>query len=214
MRSYFYQTPAWLRWCYPKRIWRIDTTERVLYLTFDDGPHATATPFVLDTLARYGCKATFFCIGKNVLNHPALYQRILSEGHQVGNHTHCHLNGWKTADHDYTADVKEAATYIRSPLFRPPYGRLRSVQANAVLAALSLSHTATDQGRIVMWDVLSGDFDTRLSGQDCFSICKKRVRPGSIIVLHDSEKAWPRLSVALPLLIEYALAEGYVFKAM
>ena len=192
----------------------MDTSERVLYLTFDDGPHPTVTPFVLDLLARYNAKATFFCIGQNVVRHARLYDRICNEGHRVGNHTHRHLNGWKTADRDYLADVKEAAAYIASPLFRPPYGRLRSAQANAVLAALSSSFSAADQGRIVMWDVLSGDFDTRLSGQDCFAICKKRIRSGSIIVMHDSEKAWPRLSVALPLLIEYALAEGYVFKAM
>jgi len=214
MRFYFYRTPAWLRWCYPKRIWRIDTQERVLYLTFDDGPHPTATPFVLDTLARFGSKATFFCIGQNVIRYPALYQRILYEGHQVGNHTHRHLNGWKTADQDYVADIKEAAACIKSGLFRPPYGRLRSAQAKAVPAALSASFSANDQGRIVMWDLLSGDFDTRLSGADCFSICKERLRPGSIIVMHDSEKAWPRLSIALPQLIEYALQQGYSFAAI
>ncbi len=214
MRFYFYRTPAWLRWCYPKRIWRIDTQERVLYLTFDDGPHPTATPFVLDTLARFGSKATFFCIGQNVIRYPALYQRILDEGHQVGNHTHRHLNGWKTADQDYVADIKEAAACIKSGLFRPPYGRLRSAQAKAVPAALSASFSANDQGRIVMWDLLSGDFDTRLSGADCFSICKERLRPGSIIVMHDSEKAWPRLSIALPQLIEYALQQGYSFAAI
>jgi peptidoglycan/xylan/chitin deacetylase (PgdA/CDA1 family) len=185
-----------------------------LYLTFDDGPHPTATPYVLDTLARFDCKATFFCIGQNVLRYPALYRRILEEGHQVGNHTHRHLNGWKTDDQDYVADIKEAAACIRSGLFRPPYGRLRSTQAKAVPAALAVPFSATHQGRIVMWDLLSGDFDTRLSGADCFSICKKRLRPGSIIVMHDSEKAWPRLSVALPLLIEHALGEGYTFKAM
>jgi peptidoglycan/xylan/chitin deacetylase (PgdA/CDA1 family) len=214
MRLYFYRTPAWLRRCFPKRIWRIDTQEPVLYLTFDDGPHPTATPFVLDTLARFDCKATFFCIGQNVLRYPALYRRILEEGHQVGNHTHRHLNGWKTDDQDYVADIKEAAACIRSGLFRPPYGRLRSTQAKAVPSALYVPFSATHQGRIVMWDLLSGDFDTRLSGADCFSICKKRLRPGSIIVMHDSEKAWPRLSVALPLLIEHALGEGYTFKAM
>ncbi len=210
MRYYFYRTPDWLRWCYPGRIWRIDTQEPVLYLTFDDGPHATATPFVLDTLARYACKATFFCIGQNVLGNPALYQRILHEGHQVGNHTHRHLNGSSTNTERYLQDVKEAAGCIASPLFRPPYGRLSGAQARSIPATLD----ASGSGRIVMWDLLSGDFDTRLSGQDCFAICKKRIRPGSIIVMHDSEKAWPRLSVALPLLIEFALEKGYTFKAM
>lgn len=208
MRFYFYRTPAWLRLCYPKRVWRIDTNDPVLYLTFDDGPHATVTPFVLDLLARYNCKATFFCIGQNVLRYPAIYQRILDEGHRVGNHTHRHLNGWKTSDAAYLADVQEAASSISSDLFRPPYGKITSTQAQAVCSTLA------GKGRLVMWDVLSGDFDTRLSGEECFTICKKRLRPGSIIVLHDSEKAWPRLSVVLPRLIEYALAEGYVLKAM
>jgi len=208
MRFYFYQTPAWLRWCYAERTWRIDTNDPVLYLTFDDGPHPTVTPFVLDVLARYNCKATFFCIGQNVLRYPALYQRILDEGHRVGNHTHRHLNGWKTSDAAYLADVQEAARCISSNLFRPPYGKITSAQARAVRSTLA------GKGRLVMWDVLSGDFDTRLSGEECFTICKKRLRPGSIIVLHDSEKAWPRLSVVLPLLIKFALAEGYVLKAM
>lgn len=126
----------------------------------------------------------------------------------MGNHTHRHLNGWKTSDEAYLADVQEAASCISSNLFRPPYGKITSAQARAVRSTLA------GKGRIVMWDVLSGDFDTRLSGEECFTICKQRLRPGSIIVLHDSEKAWPRLSVLLPLLIEFALAEGYVIKAM
>ncbi|MFM8710427.1 MAG: polysaccharide deacetylase family protein [Sphingomonadales bacterium] len=219
MRLYFYRTPAWLRWCYPNRIWRIDTQERVLYLTFDDGPHPTATPFVLDTLARFQAKATFFCIGQNVLRYPALYQRILDEGHQVGNHTHRHVNGWKTTDAAYVADVQEAAGCFSSHLFRPPYGKLRSAQARAVRSLLKAHPTQANaalpqQSRIVMWDLLSGDFDTRRSGAECFSICKERLRPGSIIVMHDSEKAWPRLSVALPLLMEYALQQGYSFAAI
>ena len=208
MRFYFYQTPHWLTRFFPKRVWRIKTTLPQLYLTFDDGPHPDVTPFVLDTLARYNAKATFFCIGNNVKHHPDLYQRILAEGHQVGNHTCRHLNGWKTPIEQYLVDVKEAAGCIASHLFRPPYGRLSSSQARAVRGLLP------GEGRIVMWDLLSGDFDSRLSGQDCFTICQQRLRPGSIIVMHDSEKAWPRLSVALPLLMEYALAKGYTFKAM
>jgi peptidoglycan/xylan/chitin deacetylase (PgdA/CDA1 family) len=206
MRLYFYQTPAWLSWCYPKRIWRINTKEPVLYLSFDDGPDPRATAFVLDTLARYDIKATFFCIGRNVQSHPALYRRLLDEGHQVGNHTHHHLNGFATPTDNYLADTLKAAEHITSHLFRPPYGKITSAQARAVTAALP------GTGRIVMWDLLSADFDTRLSGEDCFLICKERLRPGSIIVMHDSEKAWPRLSVALPLLIEYALHAGYTFK--
>jgi peptidoglycan/xylan/chitin deacetylase (PgdA/CDA1 family) len=206
MSFYFYKTPAWLRWCYPKRIWQIETIEPVLYLTFDDGPHHTATPFVLDTLARYNAKATFFCIGKNVERYPDLYQRLREEGHQVGNHTHHHVNGWKTSVDSYLAEIEKASQYITSSLFRPPYGRITSKQAAA------LSQKNRGEYKIVMWDLLSGDFDTRLSGEDCLSICKKRLSPGSIIVMHDSEKAWPRLSVMLPQLIEYAIGRGYNFK--
>jgi peptidoglycan/xylan/chitin deacetylase (PgdA/CDA1 family) len=115
---------------------------------------------------------------------------------------------WKTSDAAYLADVQEAASSISSNLFRPPYGKITSTQAQAVRSTLA------GKGRLVMWDVLSGDFDTRLSGEECFTICKKRLRPGSIIVLHDSEKAWPRLSVALPLLLSYALNRGFTLKPL
>ncbi|MBM3922604.1 MAG: polysaccharide deacetylase family protein [Sphingomonadales bacterium] len=208
MPFYFYQTPHWLRRCYPRRTWRIDTHESILYLTFDDGPHPTATPFVLDTLARFNVKASFFCIGANVVRYPDLYRRICEEGHQVGNHTHHHVNGWKTSTERYLADIDKASQHIKSALFRPPYGRITSNQAAALL------QNGPVQQKIIMWDLLSGDFDTRLSGEDCLSICTKRLRPGSIIVMHDSEKAWPRLSVALPLLMEYALQQGYSFAAI
>ena len=158
------------------------------------------------SLARYNAKATFFCIGKNVERYPDLYQRLREEGHQVGNHTHHHVNGWKTSVDSYLAEIEKASQYITSSLFRPPYGRITSKQAAA------LSQKNRGEYKIVMWDLLSGDFDTRLSGEDCLSICKKRLSPGSIIVMHDSEKAWPRLSVMLPQLIEYAIGRGYNFK--
>ena len=208
MPFYFYQTPHWLRRCYPRRTWRIETNEPVLYLTFDDGPHPTATPFVLDTLARFNVKASFFCIGANVVRYPDLYRRICEEGHQVGNHTHHHVNGWKTSTDRYLADIQEASQYISSYLFRPPYGRITSSQAAALLKQ------GPERQKIIMWDLLSGDFDTRLSGEDCLSICAKRLRPGSIIVMHDSEKAWPRLSVMLSPLIEIAIGRGYHFNIL
>lgn len=209
MQRFFYQPPGWLRLLYPDRLWRVDTRTPLLYLSFDDGPHPEATPFVLDCLSRYGIKATFFCIGKNVERYPDLYHQLLAQGHRVGNHTYHHVNGWQTSVSRYQEEVTRAAVVIQSNLFRPPYGRLTSPQARAVIDALGPKDT-----RIVMWDLLSGDFDTRLSGEQCFAICKDRIRPGSVIVMHDSQKAYARMRVALPLLIDHALSEGYTFAAI
>jgi peptidoglycan/xylan/chitin deacetylase (PgdA/CDA1 family) len=122
---YLVNTPWWLRAIYPQLIWQMPVQEKIIYLTFDDGPHATATPYVLDTLAQYNAKASFFCIGKNVLEHPEIYARILNEGHAVGNHTQHHANGWKVSDSKYFNEIDEAATLIQSNLFRPPYGRIK-----------------------------------------------------------------------------------------
>ena len=176
--------------------------EKKIYLSFDDGPHPVATPFVLDQLAAYGAKASFFCIGKNVAAEPAIYQRILDEGHTIGNHTHQHLNGWKTPDADYLADAMKAAENIRSDLFRPPYGRIKRSQARQL----------QKRGmRIIMWDVLSADFDTDLTPQASLSYVLYHTKPGSIVLFHDSEKAWERMSVALPAVLKHFTSEGYVF---
>ncbi len=191
---------------YPKRVWRMPTREKVLYLTFDDGPHPQATPFVLDQLKQYNAKATFFCIGKNVDAHPAIYQRILSEGHAVGNHTQRHLNGWKASDEVYLSDMEEAAQRIDSNWFRPPYGRLRSTQASAI-------QTRFPNMKIAMWDVLSGDFDPNNTGDACATAVIRHVRPGSIVVFHDSQKAWERLSNCLPSTLKYFYNQGYRFES-
>jgi len=141
---YLVKTPWWVQqWIYPAYAWSMPAGQKKIYLTFDDGPHPEATPFVLDTLERYQAKASFFCIGKNVAAHPALYKRILLDGHAVGNHTQNHLNGWKTGDADYMANIVEASQYIDSKLFRPPYGRITRFQAKQVQERLGL--------RIVMW---------------------------------------------------------------
>lgn len=191
---------------YPKRVWRMPTREKVLYLTFDDGPHPQATPFVLDQLKQYNAKATFFCIGKNVDAHPAIFQRILSEGHAVGNHTQHHLNGWRITDEAYLADVEEATQRVASNWFRPPYGRLRSSQAKAIQSRFP-------NMKIVMWDVLSGDFDPDNTGDACAAAVIRRVRPGSIVVFHDSQKAWERLSNCLPSTLNYFYNQGYRFES-
>ncbi|MFZ9695317.1 MAG: polysaccharide deacetylase family protein [Chitinophagaceae bacterium] len=209
MYRYFVQPPSWIRLLYPKRLWRIDTNEKKLYLTFDDGPHPRITLFVLDLLRSYQAKASFFCIGQRVKEFPEVYERIQHEGHRVGNHTHTHVNGWRTTVDHYEHDIRQASRLIDSNLFRPPYGRLRFSQATKVSSALQ-----RDDAQIVMWDLLSGDFDTSLNGQECLDLCKKKLRPGSIIVLHDSEKAWDRLEIVLPSLLEHATKQGYSFDAL
>lgn len=200
MKKYFVKTPWWLKKLYPYRVWSIETKEKSVYLTFDDGPHPVVTPFVLDELKKYNAKATFFCIGKNITAFPDIYKRIIEEGHQVGNHTHNHLNGWKTPDITYLDDVETAARHIHSTLFRPPYGRIRSAQVK------KLQHY-----RIIMWDLLSGDFDESLSGENCLQNCIVNTNAGSIIVFHDSEKGWVRLNYCLPLFIQHLYREGYIF---
>ena len=176
---YFIKTPWWLKKAYPSRVWDLSTSEKNIYLTFDDGPHPVATPFVLDELKKYNAKATFFCIGRNVLEQPAIYERIITEGHSIGNHTQHHLNGWEMPDYLYVKDVTVAAQYIQSDLFRPPYGRLKSSQAKQL-----------KDYKIIMWDVLSGDFDESISNEQCLKNVMENTVPGSIIVFHDSEKAF------------------------
>jgi peptidoglycan/xylan/chitin deacetylase (PgdA/CDA1 family) len=197
------RTPALFRWIYPSLEWMGSAAGKTIYLTFDDGPHPIATPFVIDVLKQYQVSATFFCIGKNVQRYPQIYQRILAEGHQTGNHTQDHRNGWKTSKEDYLENIFTATQYIDAPLFRPPYGRITREQIKAIQQQFAY--------RIIMWDVLSGDFDTNITPEQCWQNVKAAVRPGSIIVFHDSEKAWPRMQVALPKTIEYFLQQGYQF---
>lgn len=205
---YIVTTPWWLRMMFPANLtWDIPTTEKIIYLTFDDGPHPVATPFVLDELKKYNAKATFFCIGKNVQEQPELYQRIFAEGHRVGNHTHNHLNSWKTDDETWLNNVKEAAKWIDSDLFRPPYGKIRSFQAK-------LLQQANPPYRIIMWNVLSADFDQSISAEQCFNNVKKNVKPGAIIVFHDSEKALANLKYALRETLSYFSGMGYRFEAI
>jgi peptidoglycan/xylan/chitin deacetylase (PgdA/CDA1 family) len=176
-----------------------------IYLTFDDGPHPEITPYVLNQLKEYDARATFFCIGKNVEAHPALYARILQEGHSVGNHTYSHINGWKTGGREYAADIARARTLIKSPLFRPPYGRIKRSQ---------LKFLKQEGYRPVMWNILSGDFDKRLGPEDCKRNVIGSAETGAVIVFHDSEKAWPRLEQALPGVLKFFSANGYSFEGL
>ncbi len=215
---YLIKTPWWLRALYPSVIWQVKAPEKTIYLTFDDGPHETATPFVLDQLQQYNAKATFFCIGKNVAAYPELYQRILNEGHATGNHTYSHVNGWKVTDDEYLKEVELASTLIKSNLFRPPYGRIKRSQLKKLQTSSRLLGTTpafrTGRLQIIMWSVLSGDFDTSLSPEACLTNVLNNTKPGTIIVFHDSTKAWERLQYALPKVLEHFSKVGYTFSAL
>jgi peptidoglycan/xylan/chitin deacetylase (PgdA/CDA1 family) len=202
---YFAKTPWWLKKLYGNCVWQMPGDEKIIYLSFDDGPHPQATPFVLDTLKRFDARATFFCIGKNVVEQPDIYQQLIAGGHAVGNHTHHHLNGWNTANDEYLQNIAVAGQHIATNLFRPPYGRATKAQLKLLAAA--------PYGLMpVMWTVLSGDFDVQLQPEKCLQQVLKNTQPGSIVVFHDSEKAYGRLVYTLPKMLEYFSARGYRFE--
>jgi peptidoglycan/xylan/chitin deacetylase (PgdA/CDA1 family) len=202
---YLIKTPFWLRAIYSNCTWKIPAKDKVIYLTFDDGPHPDVTPFVLANLKKYNAKATFFCIGNNVLKHPNIYESIIKEGHRVGNHTYDHLNGWKTNNDIYIDNIKDAMNIIDSKLFRPPYGRITKGQ----IQILKQSDILPNQ--IIMWDVLSGDFDIKINGETCARNVIKNTVPGSIIVFHDNIKAEKNVTYALPRAIDQLLDKGFEF---
>ncbi|HTB53485.1 MAG TPA: polysaccharide deacetylase family protein [Ferruginibacter sp.] len=202
---YFVKTPWWLKLLYPTCIWQVKDTKKIIYLTFDDGPHPTITPFVLDELKKYRATATFFCIGKNVVQYNDIYRRITTEGHTIANHTHNHLNGWKTNDDVYVENIAEAKKHIDSALFRPPYGRIKKSQLKRLATKKIQSH-------IIMWSVLSGDFDKKLTPEKCLANVINNAKNGSIVVFHDSEKAFERLRYALPVVLEYFSTRGFSFE--
>jgi peptidoglycan-N-acetylglucosamine deacetylase len=204
---YLVKLPKWIRFIYPNRITRIPTNEKVIYLTFDDGPNEKTTRFILDTLKRYSAKATFFCIGKNVDRLPELYQNILDDGHAVGNHTQHHLNGWKAVPETYIDDIALATQKINSTLFRPPYGRITKAEEK-------LLNRKFPNIEIVMWSVLSGDFDTNISGEKCYQNIVQKTGRGDIIVLHDSDKAQERMEYALPKVLDHFSKKGFEFKSL
>lgn len=181
--------------------------EPAVYLTFDDGPHPEITPFVLQQLEQYNAKASFFCIGKNVAAWPDIYNAVLERGHTTGNHTFNHMNGWKTDTERYIHDILEAEKLIDSRIFRPPYGRIRMAQANM------LTH-ARPSWKVYMWDVLAGDFDTRISPEQCLKNVVMHTRPGAIVVFHDSEKARERMQYALPRFLAFCKEKKWALKAL
>jgi len=207
--KYFIRTPWWLKKLYPSYVWDIKTKEKVVYLTFDDGPHPEATPFVLHELRKHDALASFFCIGKNVVDHPEIYKQILDEGHTTGNHTHNHLNGWKVKDDVYLKDIMEASRHIDSSLFRPPYGRITAFQAKNLSAAMKGKKV-----KVIMWEVLSADFDETITAIQCLQNVVFKSTPGSIIVFHDSEKAYSKLQYVLPRVLQFFSEKKYRFEAL
>ncbi len=197
--------PAFLlRSLLPGAIWRLPASGKVVYLTFDDGPTPGITNEVLDILEVFKAKATFFCLGKNVESYPDLFSSITQKGHRIGNHSYAHPNGWKTPSADYLSDIQHAESFIHSNLFRPPYGRLKPTQ----FLRLKKKY------KIIMWDVLAMDYDIKLSPEKCLDNVLNHTRSGSIITFHDSQKAWPRLKVILPLILNELSNQGYRFEIL
>ncbi|WP_138432275.1 polysaccharide deacetylase family protein [Winogradskyella algicola] len=209
------KTPGFVKTLFPKFVWNINTKKKELYLTFDDGPTPEITDWVLQTLQEYNAKATFFCIGKNIESHPDIFQSILKQGHSVGNHTYNHLKGWKTKTKDYIDDVERTQNLMNSKienhrsslenLFRPPYGKFKSKQSR-VLQELGYE--------IVLWDVLSYDWDKSISEKACLENIIPKAKEGSIIVFHDSIKASKNLKYVLPKVLDYYSKKEFGFKAL
>jgi peptidoglycan-N-acetylglucosamine deacetylase len=207
MRKYFVKTPRLLKAAYRSCIWHINQHSNSVYFTFDDGPHETVTPFVLEQLSKYKAHATFFCIGKNVQENQPLFQHLRDHGHSIGNHTQNHFNGFKVSTSDYLENIEQANQVIKSDLFRPPYGRITPSQIRSIKAKYPSM-------KIVMWDILTGDFDEELSPEDCLKYTLRKIKPGSIVVLHDSAKAEKRLRYVLPRLLEHCAEKGWQMKGL
>lgn len=203
-RMYLVQTPSIVQKLFYKLEWSYPTTEKKMYLTFDDGPNPHTTPIILDMLQRYDAKATFFCVGDNIRKHPEIYERLKDSEHRLGNHTYHHLNGWYTDFDQYLEDVNEADTVLETPLFRPPYGKLTIQQARHL----------SRKRRVIMWDVLSGDFDKNVSPDQCFANVVNAAKSGSVVVFHDSVKTIDTVKVVLPSVLEYFSKQGYTFEAI
>jgi peptidoglycan-N-acetylglucosamine deacetylase len=200
-----FRSPSFLRWIYPTLLWRVETKSKELFLTFDDGPAPGPTDFVLDTLDRYKVKATFFCIGENIGKHPIHFQKIIDGNHAIGNHTFNHIKGWNCSVDEYTSNIAQCADVIGSnqTLFRPPYGRIKMSQIKAL-----------NNYKIIMWDVLTQDYNKTISPTQCLAGSIKAARAGSIVVFHDSYKAEKNMHYALPHFIEHFLNQGFEFKTL
>ncbi|GLR18590.1 polysaccharide deacetylase family protein [Portibacter lacus] len=204
MSMYLAKTPQFFQSLFPNFVWRIPTEEKHIHLTFDDGPIPEVTPWVLDELKKYNAKATFFCVGDNIKKHPEIFQRLLDEGHQVGNHSFNHLSGWATDNLSYFHNIRYCASMMDSTFFRPPYGRIKPTQAQFLQRHY----------KIIMWDVLSGDFDKSITKEQCYNNVITHTKKGSIVVFHDNIKAIEKLQYTLPKVLEEYSNKGYHFKSI
>ena len=196
------QPALWLRWLYPRATWRMDKHEKAVYLTFDDGPIPEATPFILETLAEHGIKATFFMVGDNVRKHPELYEKVVAAGHRIGNHTFNHIGGFRHSIHTYSANASKADELLHTDLFRPPHGWMR----------LDQYFWLGRKYRIVMWDLVTRDYSKWMTAEGGLNNVKRYARNGSIITFHDSLKSIDKLHYALPEAIKWLKEQGYAFK--
>lgn len=210
---YWIKTNRFIKKIVSNYVWDIPNADHKIYLTFDDGPIPEITEWVLQALEKYNAKATFFCIGDNIRKYPEIFEKVIAGGHSIGNHTFNHLNGWKTSCDDYLENsflFEEQALQSKiynqkSKIFRPPYGKIKISQAKKL----------RQQGyKIIMWDILSADYDCNISQEKCLENVVKNIAPGSIIVFHDSLKAFPRLKFALPKALEILNKRGYLFEAI
>lgn len=212
MNSFFIRIPNWFQKLFPGVVWSVATDKKELFLTFDDGPTPEITEWVLEELSKFNAKATFFCIGKNIVAHPDIFEKIVGDGHRVGNHTYNHLKGWKTRAKNYLNNTEKTQVLLdrltspkNSRLFRPPYGKITPLQ---VWKLKALNY------KIVLWNVLSGDFDPNISQEQCTENVIKNSKNGAVIVFHDSLKAEQNLRESLPKVLNYFSKEGFEFKAL
>ncbi len=201
---YFVKIPYLVQKLFPSYVWKMNSSKKEIFLTFDDGPHPVHTIFVLDELKKYNAKATFFCIGKNVQLYPQVYKRIIDDGHAIGNHTYNHIKGAKCSNDVYLKDIEDASKCIDAKLFRPPYGRIKNSQAKLIFKL-------KEGYKIIMWTVLSGDFDEAITKEKCLNNVLKNTIAGDIIVFHDSEKAAAKMKFALPQLLQKFNEIGFEF---
>jgi peptidoglycan/xylan/chitin deacetylase (PgdA/CDA1 family) len=201
---YAVKTPALVKALYKDLTWNFERNTNHVYLTFDDGPHPQITDEVLSLLSKANAHATFFCVGSNVEKYPETFSRVLKLGHSAGNHTYDHMNGWKNKNFSYFRSIIKCRNLFTTPLFRPPHGRITRSQARAVGKKFS----------IIMWDVLAADFDKSVSKEKCADNVIKNIQPGSIVVLHDSEKAAGKMLYALPRIIDFINDKKWNMKAI
>jgi len=201
---YLVKTPELIQNLFPNFTWRIPSADKSIYLTFDDGPIPEVTPWVIDLLAEFDAKATFFCVGQNVQKHPNIYLKLRRNGHTIGSHTNNHISGWSTENIPYFHNVRRGATLVKSPIFRPPYGRIKPSQVPFLMRHY----------HIIMWDVLSGDFDPKITKEQCLENVIDHAESGSVVVFHDSLKAEEKLKYVLPKVLEHFSDEGFAFKSI